>query len=464
MLFNSFSFAIFLPVVWLLWLWGGRGSRKAVLLVGSYLFYAGGDPRFLPLLWLSTGIDYAVGLLLARTERTGLRRLLLALSLLVNLGVLVGFKYLPFALAALGVGDWQQALSTQAFHVWGLVPAGLSFYTFQTLSYTIDVYRKRTPACRDPIDFALFVAFFPQLIAGPILRADDFLPQLRANRTPARREIVQGAELFALGLVKKVVIADNIGALIDPVMRRPELYTGASVGVAALLFAAQIYCDFSGYSTMARGLAHLFGLTLPRNFDSPWMQGTPLGYRRGWHITIARWFGDYVFKPLGGTRVPVPRAVFNIMLLWLLFGIWHGAGPTFAVWGLFNGAVHLLSYFAKRWGLRLPDYPGKRLVGVVLIGAFMMPSFLFFRVSSVADGLVALRRMVVLAPDGEDIFRYGWPALLVLLVLHAAAFRWYDEDLLNRVGPVRRALVFGGVALLLLVAAPAAQPFIYYQF
>lgn len=229
------------------------------------------------------------------------------------------------------------------------------------------MYRKQTEPCRDPVEFALFVAFFPQLIAGPILRADELLPQLRAGRTPRRREIVRGAEPFALGLVKKVVFADNIGALIDPVMRRPELYTGASVGVASLLFAAQIYCDFSGYSTMARGLGHLFGFTLPRNFDSPWMQGTPMGYRRGWHITIARWFGDYVYKPLGGTRVALPRAVFNIMLLWLL-------------------------------------------------------------------------------------------------VLHAVAFRWYVEDLLNRLGPVRRALVFGGVAWLLLVAAPAAQPFIYYQF
>ncbi len=462
MLFNSLPFLALLAVTWTAWNLLGPRARRNLLLVVSYLFYAGWNPWFLPLLWFSTAIDYLVARGLERSQRH--RRLLLACSLVGNLGVLVWFKYLPFLLASIGLQDWSAAQQTQGFHVYGNIPPGLSFYTFQTLSYTIDVYRGRSRACRSFRDFALYVAFFPQLLAGPILRSHEFLPQLRADRKPTSDEVVRGVELFMLGLFKKVVIADNIGLATDRIFEDIVSFDAPTIGLASLLFAIQVYCDFSGYSTMARGLGQLFGFRFPRNFDSPWLQGSPAGYRRAWHITIGKWFRDYVYRPLGGGRGPWWRSSANLLLLWGLFGLWHGASWTFVVWGLYNGLVALLWRAVQRSGLRMPEFRGQRWAGVGAIALFVMPSALFFRVSSVAEGFQALWRLVSWELDGRAALQGWWIALALLALAHVIAYLRYDENLLVKFSWPLRALILAGVALILVIFGAEERPFIYFQF
>lgn len=461
MLFNSLPFALFLGTFLLLWqLSGGRPWRRWLLLIGSWLFYASFSAPFLLLLLLSTALDYRIGRALESQEAPWARKALLAASLVGNLGLLVYFKYGTFLLSIVGLTVAPEA---QVFHVEGSIPPGISFYTFQTLSYTIDVYRRRSPACQDPVDFAIYVSFFPQLVAGPIVRIHEFLPQLRALSGASRAQAVRGAELFALGLVKKVVIADNIGVLIDPVFSDVGSYTAPTLALAAVMFSAQVYCDFSGYSTMARGLAQMLGFKLPRNFDYPWLASSPLGFRRGWHLTMSHWFRDYVFHPLGGTRHGAARTSLNLMVVWGLFGLWHGAGWTFLAWGLYNGLAQIV-YRGLEKRIVLPAFPGRAVLGWLLTVGFLVPSCLLFRAPSLADGFSALVRIATLQADGLARLEPWWPALAALLLAHVASRRFYDEAALRRLGWPGRIVVLGAAAILVLFAAPAQRPFIYFQF
>jgi len=461
MVFNSFVFLLFLIAALALWNTLGPRARRIALLVISYAFYASWEPAFLLLLMFSTGLDYFVGRRLEAEARQGARKALLGLSLVGNLGLLFYFKYFLVLWDGLtGQGE----LQSQIFHVEGYIPPGISFYTFQTLSYTIDVYRKKTRACRSLWDFAIFVSFFPQLVAGPIVRADEFLPQLTASRRAGAAALIQGAELFALGLFKKVVIADNVALAADKVYGAPGDYTGASMVLAAVLFLVQVYCDFSGYSTMARGLAKMFGFSLPKNFDYPWLAGDPLTYRRSWHITMGSWFRDYVFRPLGGFRCHPVRGALNLMLVWALFGIWHGAGWNFLGWGLFNGAVQVTWRTLRQRGLVIPAFPGKYWAGCVFNFCVATVSVLIFRGEGIADTLTGLGRAFTLAADGESLASGWWWVFVALTLIHIASKRWYDEDLLNKLGWSGRAALLGGVALALLALAPEQRPFIYFQF
>lgn len=464
MLFNSVEFLILLPVVFWLYLVSRGRARTWVLLLASWGFYASWEPRFLLLLLFSTALDYVVGQRLEDSDSPGRRRLWLSLSLLGNLGVLTVFKYLPFLLASLGLEGWAEAAETQVFHVEGHIPPGLSFYTFQTLGYTLDVYKRKTKACRNPLDFAVFVAFFPQLVAGPIVRAEALLPQLRAVPTPSVAQVVQGVELFALGLFKKVVVADNIGLWVDAIFADPATSSGPRLLVGAMLFSAQVYADFSGYSTMARGLGSMFGFSLPRNFDYPWLAGDPVGYRRGWHMTLAHWFRDHVYFPLGGSRRGELRASLNLLIVWMLFGLWHGAAWTFIAWGAYNGIVQVLYRAALRRGVRLPDFPGKPLVGVLGVALFITPAMVLFRTTTLHDGLLAMGRIFTVRLDGEGPPPEAMWLLVGLLGVHALSKRFYDENLLVRLPVPARWVLLGGVALAAVLLAPAERPFIYFQF
>jgi alginate O-acetyltransferase complex protein AlgI len=465
--FTSLSFAlVFAGLLLVAPATRGRAQRVALLLF-SWVFYAWGTPWHLVLLLFSTVLDYVVGQALHRTPdaQTARRRGLLALSLLGNLGVLGWFKYAPWLLHLVGLGPPPPPAS---FHVYGDIPIGLSFYTFQTLSYTIDVFRRKQSAIDSPLDFALFVAFFPQLVAGPIVRAGEFFPQL--HRPPGSdversRRTWQAIELFVVGLFKKLVIADNLGILVDAVMEAPLQWNAPALYLTGILFTAQIYADFSGYSTMARGLAKLFGIDLPRNFDFPMLARTPLEYRRSWHITMGTWFRDYVYFPLGGSRRGPLRTSLNLMLVWALFGLWHGAGWPFLAWGLLNGLGQVIyrpveATWSRRVGWTVPT-----ALGVFLTTSLTSLSSLTFRAPGF-DGLVAIyTRVFTFRLDGRGPEAWWVAILLVLLGVHVASKRFYrDEDVLNRMPVVARVALLAVVTPVLLLFSNDARPFIYFQF
>jgi len=460
MSFTGLPFALILGVLLPLWLATRGRARHGLLLGASWIFYAWGTPWHLFLLWFSTALDYLVARGLQRTpaQNRARRRGLLAMSLVGNLGILGAFKYAPFVLGALGLVE---APAPSEFHVTGSIPIGLSFYTFQTLSYTIDVYRGRQEAIRSPVDFALYVAFFPQLVAGPIVRASEFFPQLARPLQPDAARTWRSVELIAVGLFKKLVVADNLGIWVDEVMTNPLGWSAPALWLAGVMFTTQIYADFSGYSTMARGLAGLFGIDLPRNFDFPQLARNPLEYRRAWHITMGEWFRDYVYFPLGGSRGGLIRSSLNLMLVWALFGLWHGAGWSFLAWGLLNGALQVVYRpLSKRFPWKVPA-----LIGIALTMSFTSLSALTFRAPG-AQGLIDIyTRIATLRLDGL------WPkplwvaVMLGLLGVHALSKRYYrDEDLLNHLPMGVRVGLLAGIAPVLLFASTQARPFIYFQF
>lgn len=459
MRFDSAEFLVFFAGVLLLhrllpW-------RRALLVATSWLFYASWNPPFLLLLLASTALDYRVALALEATERPARRRALLGLSLAGNLGVLAYFKYVGFLLDQLPGLD--PALLAP-FRLETAIPLGISFYTFQTVGYTVDVYRRRIPACRSALDFALFVGFFPQLIAGPVLRAAEFLPQIPGNRRADESAVLEGVELCAIGLFKKVVIADGFAQIVDRCFGDPGAHSGAALLVATFAFSAQIYCDFDGYSTMAQGLARLLGYRIPANFDAPLLAGDPVEYRRRWHVTMGAWFRDYVYRPLGGDRHGLARTIRNTMVTWTLFGLWHGAAWTFVVWGFYNGLL-LSAYRALQARGALPLFGRlSTALGYAAMPVFVGFANLFFRAGDLDVALLMLRRIFTWAPGTETVHPAWGLGLLGLYAFHWACRIGYRELLLPRVGwPARLALVGGALAVIVLLGG-AGEPFYYFQF
>jgi D-alanyl-lipoteichoic acid acyltransferase DltB (MBOAT superfamily) len=459
--FNSYEFLIFFAVVLAIAPHLGRRARKGLLLGASYLFYATWNPPFVLLLIFSTALDFVCGGQLARETRVWARRAWLGLSLLGNLGVLAYFKYGNFFLENVA---FVSGIDPEPFYLDVVIPLGISFYTFQSMSYTLDVYRDPEQRCDRFFDFALYVTFFPQLIAGPILRVKEFMPQLRRDEPVTQEEVLRGVELFGLGLFKKVVVADNLAVLADRVFQNPDQFSGAATLLATWAFWVQIYCDFSGYSTMARGLAALLGFHLPRNFDYPQLRHNPILYRRSWHITMGNWFTDYVYKPLGGSRVGDMRFAANIMLTWTLLGLWHGASWNFVLWGAYNGlilAVYSVGMRRKTWAL--PAFPGKLFCGWLINLAMLLFSAMLFRAQSAADIVEMTIRVSTLAPGRE--VNPGWFFLLAGLAgVHALCFWYYKEDLLQRLGWLGRVALVTGTVVAITAFGATGRPFIYFQF
>jgi D-alanyl-lipoteichoic acid acyltransferase DltB (MBOAT superfamily) len=345
-----------------------------------------------------------------------------------------------------------------------VIPLGISFYTFQSMTYTIDMYRGTSPPCKDFLEFALFVTFFPHMIAGPILRSSEFLPQLRRTAPLTQAEVLRGVELFGLGLFKKVVVADNLALLADRVFGSPTGYSGAGVALGSLAFWIQIYCDFSAYSTMAQGLAALLGISLPKNFDYPQLRHNPILYRRSWHITMGNWFTDYVYHPLGGSRVGDARFGFNIFVTWTLLGLWHGASWNFVLWGAYNGvilAVYSVVMRRKRWAL--PAFRGKLFCGWLINVSMLLFSAMLFRAPDAATAWLMTQKIFSWAP-GRDV-DLAWVGFIAALVAaHAICFWHYQEDLLQRLRWPGRVLLASVVVLAIAIFGATGRPFIYFQF
>ncbi|MFL0352414.1 MBOAT family O-acyltransferase [Xanthomarina sp. GH4-25] len=344
MLFNSLDFAIFLPIVFILYWFVFNKQIKTqniLIVLASYVFYGWWDWRFLSLILFSTIIDYLVGLKMSEQQNKKKRKALLWISILVNLGFLGFFKYYNFFLDNFitAFSFFGTEINARSLNI--ILPVGISFYTFQTLSYSMDVYRKKLEPTKDFIAFAAFVSFFPQLVAGPIERATNLLPQFYKRRRFEYNKAVDGLRQILWGLFKKVVIADNCAEFANIIFNNSDTYSGSTLVLGAVFFAFQIYGDFSGYSDIAIGTSRLFGFNLKQNFAFPYFSRDMAEFWRRWHISLSTWFRDYLYIPLGGSRGSKTKVIRNVFIIFLVSGFWHGANWTFIVWGALNALYFL---------------------------------------------------------------------------------------------------------------------------
>ncbi len=471
MLFNSLEFAVFFVVVYALYLVLPRRPQNLLLLVASYVFYGAWDWRFLALIALSTVIDYTLGLGIQGTDDAAKRKRYVLLSLVSNLGILGVFKYAGFFsrgfadLAALA--GWQ----VQPWVLEIVLPVGISFYTFQTLSYTIDIYRGQLKATRSFLDFALFVAFFPQLVAGPIERASRLLPQVLEKRRVDWGRFGSGCWLVLAGTFKKVVVADNLSRCVDLVYSNADDATGLQVAFATYAFAWQIYCDFSGYTDVARGIARMMGFDLMLNFNLPYLAVNPSDFWRRWHISLSTWLRDYLYISLGGNRGGPWKTYRNLGLTMLLGGLWHGAAWTYVVWGAYQGALLIVHRLCSPWLERLAPTGaiGARLwwlVRVVVMFQLACLGWMIFRAESLPQLGTLLSRLPVGGVGMLDEWWLPFTYLVVPLagfqVIQAASGRL--DTILRWPAPVRGvvyAVVFYAIVLL---GEDGGSPFIYFQF
>ena len=467
--FHSVTFGVFLCVVFgLFWLtYRHRNLRSAIMLVASYVFYGAFNPLFLGLIGFSTLLDHKCGLLIHRSESERTRRIALLASLVMNLGLLGFFKYYDFGVENLGRLFASVGLSFPLETLGIVVPVGISFYTFQTLSYTIDLYRRRMEPARNLLDFALFVAFFPQLVAGPIVRAADFLPQLERPPRFTRERLHDGLYRIAIGLGKKVLIADVVGKfLIDPVYTDPGSYSVVMHVIVLYGFLVQIYYDFSGYSDIAIGSARLFGFDLPENFQLPFRALSVREFWRRWHITLSSWLQDYVYFPLGGSRRAEPRVLFNLMVTMILIGLWHGASWPWALFGTIQGIAMCLERTVERaWARPFATSPLRRFLLWVWMSQFIAITYICVR----AEDMGELFGMLLQFGDAKgfgDISHYAWISLTAGLALHFMPEGFYPwaRRVYLRMPTVLAGVIAGIVAGLAGYLLLGEQPFIYFQF
>lgn len=469
MTFDSVTFALFLPLVYALyWALPTVRAQNVLLLVASYVFYGAWDPRFLGLLFLASCVDYFAGLGIAKGRYP---RAWLALTLVNNLGILLTFKYLDWGITSFvdlcALAGVQADVATLGL----ILPVGISFYTFQTLSYGFDVYRKDLTPTRDFVAFLTFVAFFPQLVAGPIERATHLLPQFLGPRKFDRRQAIDGGFQMLYGLVVKVVVSDRLAAIVNPVYADPENQGPWALLVATWAFAFQIYGDFAGYSHIAIGSARLFGFSLMRNFAYPYFAMSPAEFWDRWHISLSTWFRDYVYIPLGGNRVGPIRRRFNVFLTFLVSGIWHGANWTFLAWGAYWGVLVALLP-RRRTDLGRPM--GKNLVPRLgdAFSAFLMfqvacIGWVFFRAESMTDALAVFSGLSHLFTTTLPV---GVFDPLIPILVPFVAWEWWNRRFphgLTLRSMSSRGRLLTAFAVVLLVAAwgeVRTVPFIYFQF
>ena len=450
--FISAQFVVLFPLVLLCWRRIAPARRWVVLLAASWLFYAAGQPQTFPLLLLATGVCYLAARRVADAQSKAAKRGWLALALGTCLGILFLFKYLSFAASIFGI-------SVPPL----LLPVGISFYTFQNLSYVIDVYRGTMEPERHFGYYALFVSFFPQLVAGPIERPQNLLPQLRRAADPSREDVQAGMQLLLRGYCKKLVLADFAARFVEPVYASPEAAAGPAVVLATVLFALQIYGDFSGYSDIACGAARLMGIRLMKNFDAPYTACSVREFWRRWHISLTSWLTDYLYIPLGGSRCGTFRHCLNILIVFLASGLWHGANWTFVIWGGLHGAAMVGETLLAP---RLPGPP--RWLGRGLTFAFVCFAWIFFRAGSVADAFTLISAL----PSGwNSLPRLGMEAAdlaqLVLGVLLLVRLQCWPAPVRQErraAGTVFCLTACAALAWLSLLAEGAGNAFIYFQF
>ncbi|QLA17243.1 MBOAT family O-acyltransferase [Desulfolutivibrio sulfoxidireducens] len=469
MIFNSFSFLVFLALTLCAVPFLPSPWRVFSLVFLSYLFYAAANPSWLLILVLCTLLNYGLARWIGGATRVAARRTGLVLSCAGNIGLLFFFKYVEFAASTasslLRVAGFETSLPVAGPEL----PLGISFFIFESVSYSVDVYSRRLPPARRLWDYALFIAFFPHLVAGPIVRARDFLPQIAAHRPLRRRATISAMELIVLGMFKKVVIADNIGPEADSLFAMGDLLSGAQGWSAAMLFAVQIYCDFSGYTDIARGLARLFGFELGVNFLWPYFSRSMREFWRHWHISLSTWLRDYLYIPLGGSRKGLARMIAAMLVTWFLGGLWHGAAWHFVAWGVYHGLLVLLgAILAPSLG---PLWRGLGKWGqIAATFALVCIGWVFFRAPDMSGALTMISRM--LAPWRADFYAGATLAPFALIAalagLHAASRRLYGggdrSSVLVRLPYGARLAIVSGLMVASVIFAGKQQSFIYFQF
>lgn len=441
--------------------------RLLFVFLASCAFYMAWSPAYIGLILGSTLLDYAAGLGIDRAKGARGRRAWLVLSIVGNLGVLGTFKYFNFFSGAVRDGLALVGLELSAPHLDVLLPVGISFYTFQSLSYTIDIYRGRLAPTRNLLKFAVFVTFFPQLVAGPIVRAVELLPQLgRVPRVDAG-SVSRGLFLIVTGLTKKVLVADYLSVnLVDRVFDNPAGYTSTEVVVGLYAFTMQIYCDFSGYTDVARGSAGLMGLELPENFDRPYQAANPAEFWRRWHMTLSSWLRDYLYFPLGGSRTGPIRAYWNLWLTMFLIGLWHGAAWTFVLYGMLQATAMVLHRFLRRRFKPREDALA-RVMKVVLCLQFVVFSRILFRATSLDNAWDVTKQLWSGTTSTAQVSIGVWLVLAGSFLAHYLPRDWFQriEALFVRLpAPVQGVAIAGVAVALSRVATSEVVPYIYFQF
>ncbi|MFK8103652.1 MAG: MBOAT family protein [Saprospiraceae bacterium] len=479
MLFNAIDFALFLPITFLLYWFVTNKNLKGqniFVVVASYYFYACWDWRFLSLIVLSTLVDFSIGKTLQKQEDQAKRKLLLWGSIFFNLGLLAFFKYYNFFLENfLSVFLlFGKELQSSTLNV--ILPVGISFYTFQTLSYTIDVYRKKINATTDLFAFAAFVSFFPQLVAGPIERASHLLPQFQLRRKFYYAQAVDGLRQILWGLVKKILIADNCAVFVDLIFNDSTAHSGSTLLLGTLFFAFQIYGDFSGYSDIAIGTARLFGFDLKQNFAFPYFSRDIAEFWRRWHISLSTWFRDYLYIPLGGSRGSKIMVVRNVFVIFLVSGFWHGANWTFLVWGALHALFFLPLILANKNRQHLhivakdKNLPSIKEV-LQMLSTFTMCSlaWVFFRAESVEQALQILASIFSPSLFSLPTIR---PTDLIALILVFLIMEWIGRNgkyalapILQKCNlPLRWSLYLVLILSIIYLGVFEDHQFIYFQF
>jgi len=480
--FVSLEFVLFFCLIVPAALALGTRARALLLVAASLFFYAYGAGIYTLVLLATTAVDYSAGRALMRATDPSRRRLILAASLTANFGALFLFKYANFVSESIGALFTALNIPIVIPRTDLPLPIGISFYTFQSVAYTIDVYRRGIAAEENPMRFALFVTFFPQLVAGPITRAGMLLPQLRVARRFDPDRTVDGLRLILWGFFKKVVIGDNAAAYVNAIYNAPHAHQGAPLIVATLLFSIQIYCDFSAYSDIAIGTARILGIELAPNFRQPYLARSVREFWSRWHISLSTWFRDYLYIPLGGSRVAFPRALLNLFIVFLVSGLWHGASWTFVIWGaLHGGYVVVEAVIARlRGGRGERRGIGWTIGGIAVTFALVNLAWVFFRANSIDDAGYILTHLLslsaspltldgVAAAGGWSVARLMLMGGLVLLLVAADVIdaRVGLMTAINRLpGALRWGVYYGATAAVFisLNALAVVQEFIYFQF
>jgi alginate O-acetyltransferase complex protein AlgI len=474
MLFCSQQFLLFFAVVFVTyWALPWPRARVGLLLVASFYFYASWNHWLAIIIAVSTTFDYFIARGLEVSKSPGWRKLMLSASLVGNLSLLVYFKYANFFLRSLEEGLRAAGGSASLPVLQVILPIGISFYTFEAINYTVDVYRGRVPAERNLLHFMLFITFFPHLVAGPIVRARDFLPQIRRPKRWSWARMELGARFVMLGLFKKLAIADHMALFSDPVFANPAKYGSGAVWLATLAYALQIYCDFSGYSDMALGTAHMLGYKLAQNFNLPYLATNVAEFWHRWHMSLSTWLRDYLFIPLGGSRGGKARTARNLMVTMVLGGLWHGASWTFVFWGFLHGLLlvthRAFADFCKprpRLDGALQGVAGTMLRRVATFLAVCL-CWVFFRATTFGTAWEMIRRLVVPhAGDGPPLPALSlWYTGALFIVCYVIAYNGLWKRVVTRLpAPVLGVGYAAAVALALLLAPGTTKTFIYFQF
>lgn len=488
MLFNSLDFAVFLPIVFFLyWFVAQKNLRfqNALIVLASYFFYGWWDWRFLSLIIFSTIVDYLVALKLSKEKQKSKRKILLWTSIIVNLGFLGFFKYYNFFLETFidAFSFFGTQINANSLNV--ILPVGISFYTFQTLSYTIDIYKKKLQPTEDFIAFSAFVCFFPQLVAGPIERAANLLPQFSKAKKFKFIYFQFGFIRILWGLFKKVVIADRLAIAVDVVFNNPENYGGLSIMIATLFFAFQIYCDFSGYSDIAIGTARMFNIKLRENFRTPYFSKSLNEFWQRWHISLSSWFRDYLYIPLGGNRVSKLRWHSNIIIVFTVSGLWHGANLTFLIWGIIHGLILIIENILKTINLKV-TFSSKKIINIfslMITFLFVCFAWVFFRANTAIDSIIIIQNIFDFTKPiyetsvngsiqklllGLPLWKFIGSFLLILILIIFEYFIY--KNIINDIILVRKKTIYRWIYYITIILVILIfgyfdnNQFIYFQF